>query len=161
MNPGVLAEFLQARLGQKLAAEMVGLSDRKQLGRYQKVEGPKPRSVVEMRMREAYKLTSMIESQFDSGVAASWLSGTNFRLGDRSPSELIREADSPTDFATIRAAARQFVLSQATVRDPTADIEAVRAAQARPMEERLELALSWNLLASELKAEIADAERVG
>ena len=36
------------------------------------------------------------------------------------------------------------------VRDPLADPAAVLAARARPMAERLELALNWNRVASEL-----------
>ena len=38
------------------------------------------------------------------------------------------------------------------VRDPLANPAAVRAALARPMSERLELALSWNMVAAELRA---------
>jgi hypothetical protein len=45
------------------------------------------------------------------------------------------------------------------VRDPLARPEAVHAARQRPMAERLELALSWNELASQLRAGIADAIR--
>jgi hypothetical protein len=37
------------------------------------------------------------------------------------------------------------------VRDPLVDIKAVLAARRRPMSERLELALSWNALAAELR----------
>jgi hypothetical protein len=38
------------------------------------------------------------------------------------------------------------------VRDPLAVPETVLAARRRPMSERLELALSWNALAAELRA---------
>jgi hypothetical protein len=38
------------------------------------------------------------------------------------------------------------------VRDPLASADAVLAARLRPMSERLEVALSWNALASELQA---------
>lgn len=41
------------------------------------------------------------------------------------------------------------------VRDPLADPAAVRAARARPMAERLELALNWNRVASELAIGLA------
>lgn len=41
--------------------------------------------------------------------------------------------------------------SVAGVRDPLVDIKAVLAARRRPMSERLELALSWNALAAELR----------
>jgi hypothetical protein len=38
------------------------------------------------------------------------------------------------------------------VRDPLVPLETVLAARRRPMSERLELALSWNAVASELRA---------
>jgi hypothetical protein len=38
-----------------------------------------------------------------------------------------------------------------SVRDPLAARDAVLAARTRPMSERLELALSWNALAAELR----------
>lgn len=43
------------------------------------------------------------------------------------------------------------------VRDPLAVPGAVLAARQRPMAERLELALSWNSLAAELRAGLAEA----
>lgn len=44
------------------------------------------------------------------------------------------------------------VLSTSGVRDPLAVPENVLAARLRPMPERLELALSWNAVAAELRA---------
>lgn len=41
---------------------------------------------------------------------------------------------------------------QHDVRDPMANWPAVLAARERPMSERLELALSWNAVAAELRA---------
>jgi hypothetical protein len=43
------------------------------------------------------------------------------------------------------------------VRDPLAVPEAVIAARLRPMSERLELAVSWNAVAAELRAGLAAA----
>jgi len=43
------------------------------------------------------------------------------------------------------------------VRDPLAAPKTVLVARQRPMSERLELALSWNAVASELRAGIAAA----
>jgi hypothetical protein len=43
------------------------------------------------------------------------------------------------------------------VRDPLAVPEAVLAARRRPMAERLELALSWNAVAAELRAGVVAA----
>jgi hypothetical protein len=42
------------------------------------------------------------------------------------------------------------------IRDPLANPEALLAARQRPMAERLELALSWNTLAAELRAGLAE-----
>lgn len=46
-----------------------------------------------------------------------------------------------------------------TVRDPLAVPQAVLAARRRPMSERLELALSWNAVASELRAGLLKMKR--
>jgi len=45
------------------------------------------------------------------------------------------------------------------VRDPLAVPEAVSDARRRPMSERLELALNWNTVASELRAGLAAVKR--
>ena len=49
-------------------------------------------------------------------------------------------------------AGNEDLLPAAAVRDPLAVPEAVLAARRRPMSERLELALSWNAVAAELRA---------
>lgn len=61
-----------------------------------------------------------------------------------SPAKPERDAESPTDVA---------------VRDPLAVPEAVIDARRRPMSERLELALNWNTVASELRAGLAAVKR--
>jgi hypothetical protein len=45
------------------------------------------------------------------------------------------------------------------VRDPLVPVEAVLAARRRPMPERLELALSWNAVAAELRAGLLAARQ--
>jgi len=54
---------------------------------------------------------------------------------------------------------RPEAASPATVRDPLAVPEAVIDARRRPMSERLELALNWNTVASELRAGLAAVKR--
>jgi len=56
------------------------------------------------------------------------------------------------------ARATDPLLSDA-VRDPLAAAETVLAARRRPMSERLELALSWNAVAAELRAGLLAATR--
>jgi hypothetical protein len=54
-----------------------------------------------------------------------------------------------------RASSADLVFTDG-VRDPLAVPEAVLEARQRPMSERLELALSWNKVASELRAGLAE-----
>jgi hypothetical protein len=56
-----------------------------------------------------------------------------------------------------RSAHATSSLRSDAVRDPLASIDAVLAARERPMAERLELALSWNNVAAELRAGLAAA----
>lgn len=53
------------------------------------------------------------------------------------------------------AACASDQLGSSAVRDPHTSTAAVLAARRRPMSERLELALSWNALAAELRAGLA------
>jgi len=50
-------------------------------------------------------------------------------------------------------------LVASAVRDPLVPLETVLAARRRPMSERLELALSWNAVAAELRAGLLAATR--
>jgi hypothetical protein len=54
-----------------------------------------------------------------------------------------------------QSAAVPITVAPAVVRDPFALPEAVIAARQRPMSERLELALSWNAVATELRIGVA------
>jgi hypothetical protein len=49
-------------------------------------------------------------------------------------------------------------ITDAMIRDPLASRDAVREARCRSMSERLELALSWNMMASELRAGLAEVK---
>ena len=65
-------------------------------------------------------------------------------------------AEYPDPMPTPERPTRQELID-ATVRDPLADWPAVLDARRRPMSERLELALNWNKLASELRVGLAAA----
>jgi len=56
-------------------------------------------------------------------------------------------------------AARPSERAPSHVRDPLANRAAVLAARRRPMSERLELALSWNAVAAELRDNLGDRRR--
>lgn len=51
----------------------------------------------------------MIVDAFDANTAKAWLFGTNTRLDDAAPIDLLRTAKEPGEFAAVRAAARQLV----------------------------------------------------
>ncbi|MBA3867278.1 MAG: XRE family transcriptional regulator [Solirubrobacterales bacterium] len=115
-----IAGYLQAQLGQRIAAHLADLRDAKQIGRYRKPDGPAPNQRTDLRLREGYKIVRMIVESFDEKTARAWLFGTNTRLDDEAPIDVLRprappganparRAEDPAQFAVVRAAARQLV----------------------------------------------------
>lgn len=102
-----IAAYLQEQLGQRMAAHLAGLEHVKQIGRYAR-GGADPRDDVERRLREGYKAVRMIAGAYDATTAKAWLFGTNSRLDDRAPIDVLRHASSGDDFQDVVRAARQF-----------------------------------------------------
>lgn len=107
-----IAACLQGSLGQRMAAFLAGLSDAKQIGRYALEDGPEPRAAVARRLRHGYKIVRMISDAYDAETAKAWLFGTNTRLDDQAPIELLRVAESPEQFTAVVRAARQLASFQ-------------------------------------------------
>ncbi|HEY7830803.1 MAG TPA: hypothetical protein VIC06_09600 [Solirubrobacteraceae bacterium] len=107
-----IAAYLQRSLGQQMAAFLAGLSDVKQIGRYAREDGPEPRAAVACRLRHGYKIVRMIGDAYDAETAKAWLVGTNTRLDDQAPIELLRAAKSPEEFTAVVRAARQLASFQ-------------------------------------------------
>jgi hypothetical protein len=103
---------LQGSLGQRMAAFLAGLSDAKQIGRYAHEDGPAPRAAVARRLRHGYKIVRMISDAYDTETAKAWLFGTNTRLDDQAPIEMLRAAESPEQFTAVVRAARQLASFQ-------------------------------------------------
>lgn len=102
-----VAGYLQQELGQRMASHLAGLDHVKQIGRY--VRGDvAPRAQAERRLRAGYKAVRMIAGTYDATTARAWLFGTNTRLDDQAPIDVLREATSGEQFATVVRAARQF-----------------------------------------------------
>jgi len=112
LAPSEIAAYLQEQLGQRMAAHLVGLSDTRQVGRYSRADGPAPSQVTERRLREAYKVVRMIAEAYDPTTAKAWLFGTNSRLDDEAPIELLGQATETAQLAAIVRAARQFASFQ-------------------------------------------------
>lgn len=102
-----LAGYLQAQLGQRIAAHVVGLSDTRQLGRLARGEHP-PRDSTDRRLRAGYKVTRMLADAYDATTAKAWLFGTNTRLDDHAPVDILSQATDGESFTAVVRAARQF-----------------------------------------------------
>jgi hypothetical protein len=59
----------------------------------------------DLRLREGCKIVRMIVESFDEKTARAWLFGTNTRLDDVAPIDVLRRAEEPAQFAAVRAAA--------------------------------------------------------
>jgi hypothetical protein len=102
-----IAAYLQKAIGQRVAAAMAGLSDAKQIGRYARDGGPQPHEITERRLREGYKVVRMLADTYDEKTARAWLFGTNTRLDDGAPIEVLGAATETAEFAMVVRAARQ------------------------------------------------------
>jgi uncharacterized protein (DUF2384 family) len=107
-----IAAYLQEMVGQRVAAAMAGLADAKQIGRYARESGPEPHSTTERRLREGYKVVRMLADAYDAKTARAWLFGTNTRLDDRAPIEVLGAAIDTAEFAMVVRAARQVASFQ-------------------------------------------------
>ena len=94
-------------MGQRGAAAIGGLTDARQVGRYARADGPEPHAATERRLREGYKVVRMLVDAYDAKTARAWLYGTNTRLEDRAPIEVLGAATDTADFAAVVRAARQ------------------------------------------------------
>jgi plasmid stabilization system protein ParE len=108
-----IAAYLQDAVGQRVAAAIAGLVDAKQIGRYAREDGPEPHGATERRLREGYKVVRMLVDAYDGKTARPWLFGTNTRLDDQAPIELLGAATDTADFTSIVRAAKQVASLQA------------------------------------------------
>jgi hypothetical protein len=107
-----IATYLQETVGQRVAAAIAGLADAKQIGRYARAGGPEPHGTTDRRLREGYKVVRMLVDAYDAKTARAWLFGTNTRLDDRAPIEVLGAAIDTVDFAIVVRAARQVASFQ-------------------------------------------------
>jgi uncharacterized protein (DUF2384 family) len=107
LSVGAIAKQLQANLGQALTAHLAGLSDTRQIGRIGRGEH-RPQPSTARRLREGYKAVSMIAELYDWETAKAWLFGTNTRLDDQAPVEVLGTATTDEQFTDVARAAKQF-----------------------------------------------------
>ena len=108
-----IATYLQDTVGQRVSAAIAGLADAKQTGRYTREHGPQPHATTDRRLREGYKVVRMLVDAYDDETAKAWLFGTNTRLDDQAPIEVLGDATETADFTMVVQAARQVATFQA------------------------------------------------
>lgn len=106
-----IAAYLRDQLGQRVTAYLVGAADPKQIAGY--VRGARISDLRARRLREGYKVVRMIEAVYSVETAKVWLFGTNSRLDDQAPIEVIGGARETVQFADVHRAARQFASADA------------------------------------------------
>ncbi len=107
-----IARYLQDQVGQRVAAALAGLVDVKQIGRYARGSAS-PQAATERRLREGYKVVRMLVDAYDGQTARAWLFGTNTRLDDRAPIDVLGTARATDEFVAVARAARQVASFQA------------------------------------------------
>jgi uncharacterized protein (DUF2384 family) len=102
-----VAGYLQEHISQRMAAYLAGLADSRQIGRYAR-DDHKPTPPTDRRLREGYKVVRLLVEAYDDSTARSWLFGTNTRLDDQAPIEVLQQATDTQTFIDVLRAARQF-----------------------------------------------------
>lgn len=64
-------------------------------------------------MGEGYKVVRMLVDAYDEKTARAWLFGTNTRLDEQAPIEVLAAATKTSEFAAVVRAARQVASFQA------------------------------------------------
>lgn len=82
--------FLQEVLGQKLVAHIADVSDPKAVARWASGDRA-PRSASEERLRGAYQVFQMLNTEEASHTIRAWFLGLNPQLGDVSPASALHE----------------------------------------------------------------------
>ncbi len=107
LDISAIAGLLQASLGQALTAHLAGLADTRQVGRIGRGQH-RPQPLTERRLREGYKAAGMVAKLYDWETAKAWLFGTNTRLDDQAPVEVLGTATTDREFTDVARAAKQF-----------------------------------------------------
>ena len=89
MSVADVASFLQDSFGQKLVAYMAGVNDQKAVGRWAQ-GGRKPQPAAEERLRSAYQIFQLLQTEESPHTVRAWFIGLNPQLDDDSPATAIR-----------------------------------------------------------------------
>jgi hypothetical protein len=107
-----IVAYLQKHLGQRTTAYVSGVRDPKMVSHWI-ARRNMPRDQAQMRLREAYQATRLLEATYGDETARAWFSASNARLGDQAPAFVIRSASQWEDLRLVVPVARAFVASAA------------------------------------------------
>lgn len=99
------AAQLVGHLGMTAVSFLAGAKDSKQSAKWARAGGPEPRREAARRLMMAHRIWAAISAAEDDYVARNWFIGSNPRLGEKSPIEVLHEGD----LEGAAAAARAFV----------------------------------------------------
>jgi hypothetical protein len=99
-----IVAFLREVFGQKLVAYMAGVSESRTVSRWAAGESP-PRAASEDRLRHAYYIFRLLNTEESPHTVRAWFVGLNPQLDDESPASAIRD-DRPRD---VLVAAKAFL----------------------------------------------------
>lgn len=100
-----IAGYLQEQVGQRVAAAVAGLVNAEQISRYA-CGVASPGTMIERRLREGFKAVRLLVDAYDGQTACAWLFGTNIRLDDRAPIDVLAAACETSEFEAVAEAAR-------------------------------------------------------
>lgn len=104
MDIAAMTAFLQEVLGAKLVAYIAGRDDHRQVGGWAKGDHH-PRDDAEERLRFAYQVFHLLQSQESPHTVRAWFIGLNPQLADESPASTIRDGN----YKDVLVAARAFL----------------------------------------------------
>lgn len=96
--------FLEEVLGRKLVAALAGVADPKAVGRWAAGERS-PRAAAEERLRVAYQVFRLLQTEESKHTVRAWFIGLNPQLNDESPVMVIRAGR----FQEVMVAAKAYV----------------------------------------------------
>lgn len=106
VNISEVVRRLNVALGPTLVAALAGSRDRTISINWQRLEGPKPDSPAQLRLRFAYRLWADISLAEGGHIARAWfIGGNNPWLGEDNPIDAIRQ----DRFKTVEAAAQAML----------------------------------------------------
>lgn len=104
MDIAAMTAFLQEVLGAKLVAYIAGRDDHRQVAGWARGQHH-PRAEAEERLRFAYQVFHLLQSQESPHTVRAWFIGLNPQLADESPAAIIREGN----YKDVLVAARAFL----------------------------------------------------